>query len=174
MKIFGITNSIIAKCHELGIFMFDFDKLPIHEVREECNFLSNCFNLDIYLLSSSYNSWHIISFDIMSNKEISEIQNWVSLPSDYVNVDECVCDFYNILRLGKKGNKPSPLFVEAFLQKDDNRIKSLGHYSIYRKLCGIPEMTPDKIKYFVKTHVDLIQYNSNKTQRNLKTKFIGR
>lgn len=172
MKILGITNLVMLNTKDIGILMYEFDKVKREDVFEDCSFLSKCFDVDLYILESSKNSYHVISFDIMTLNEISKIQGWFSLETDYLNIGELACNFYNILRLGNKGNKDSPKFLKVFYSKNDKRMKSLGHYQIYRRFCNIPNIPEEKEKLFIKTEIDLIMYNSHKTQKVVKTKWI--
>lgn len=172
MKILGITNLVSRKDKNLGLFFFDFDNINFEYVYEEAYFLSKTFMIDIYILKSSKNSYHFISFDILKKEEISKIQSYITIESDYLNIDELACNFYNILRLGEKGNKESPKFVKVFYAKNNDRLKSLGHYKIYKVYCNIPDIPIKLCKNFINTYIDLVFYNSNKTQRRLKNKCL--
>ncbi|HNH10689.1 MAG TPA: hypothetical protein PK683_19475 [Leptospiraceae bacterium] len=60
MRLFGTTNLVISNDKNLGVFMFDFDNIDYFSVKEETKFLSECFDIDIFILQSSKNSYHII------------------------------------------------------------------------------------------------------------------
>jgi hypothetical protein len=172
MDIFGIANTVKFNVKDLGVFMYDFDGIDLQYVIEECNFLRELFSFDIYALKSSENSCHLISFDIMKMEEISTIQNYVSIESDFINVKDCQANFFNILRLGDKGDKDSPKFVKVFYAQKNNRLKSEGHYKVYHEICGVPEMPKILQKNLIKTEINRLIYKSHKEVKIMQTKWI--
>lgn len=166
MKIFGLTNQINHK--DLAIFMYDFDNVSLYDVLEETNFLSQVFDIDIYVLESSKNSYHLISFDILTKEMISIIQNWITIESDYINIKDIECMMFNILRLGEKGNKKTPKFVKVFYAENNKHLKSKRHYNVYRKLCNIPELEQKEKNNLINCSNDnLIMYNSHKCEKKV-------
>src|SRR5574344_1248928 len=110
MKILGITNQVGNK--ELGLFFYDYDSVQLDDVLEDAKFISQIFDIDVYILESSKSSYHILSFDILSKKQIRSIQGYTTIETDYLLIDECESAFFNILRIGEKGKKPSPKFIK--------------------------------------------------------------
>ena len=165
MKVVGVTNQIGTK--DLGLFFWDYDKVQLDDVIDDARTLSKIFGIDIYILESSSNSYHLLSFDILSHKQISTIQGYTTLESDYLNIDEIETNFFNILRLGEKGKKPSPKFIKVFYAENNQHLKSLGHYKYYKVYCNVP-IIPKKLEsFFIRTTVDLIMYNSHKVEKKV-------
>lgn len=161
MLVIGITNKLKGN---FRLFMWEYDNINLFDVLEEANFLSQVFDIDIYVLKSSSKHYHMVSFDILDLETVSRIQNWVMHDTDYLNIkDMSFLDdkgLWNTLRIGKKGKKPKPSFVKAFYSKKI-RPKSLQHYKIYKHFCGIPEEKPPrKYHFFNVCSVQIAVYNT--------------
>jgi hypothetical protein len=169
MKVLGITSRLPQK---IRLFMFEFDDVSEYDALEEANFLSQVFDLDLYVLESSPRHYHLISFDILTIETVERIQNWITLRGDYLTVKEQNIDrkgSYNCLRIGSKGKKPAPKFIKAFYAKHDLRLKSLNHFLVYRALCGVEEPPRDRLSYFKQFNAcEVTVYNTGIGARHRK------
>lgn len=177
MIIIGISNKLDEK-HSL--FFYEFDKINGKKVLEEADYLATKFNIDIFVLESSENSYHLISFDILTNEKVLTICRNVRIESDYIDMD--IQKLYgngyedNCLRISYKGlQKCSPKFLMFYY--DDlymNGLKqiAINHYNLYRKIADIPDyyLNLSKMCYvpyeiiFVKYHtgIEAKRWNFNK------------
>ena len=163
MLVMGITNKLPKG---LRLFMFELDNVEEFIAYEECRFLSEVWDIDIYLLESSPNHYHLISFDILTLDQVSEIQYGISEDSDYLNIKELPLfddkGLWNTLRIGEKGLTPKPHYLTVFYSRDKEiRAKSLQHFLFYRHFCGIPEETEPRRSYFFNFgYLQLAVYNT--------------
>ena len=63
MLTFGFTSKLSAG---LSLFLWEADKTELFPVLEDANFLSQAFNVDIYVSQSSQKNFHMISFDVLT------------------------------------------------------------------------------------------------------------
>lgn len=148
MRTWGITNRLKDG---LRLFFYEYDKISEFDVIEDAYFLSQVFDIDVYVLESSPNNYHVISFDILSFEQVNQIQNWTAIRGDYINGKDRTLDGglpHNTLRLGAKGNKKSPRFVKVFYSKKPN-LKSIGHFRAWQALTKLPDPPTELMRYFV-------------------------
>ena len=159
----GITNKLPKS---LRLFMWELDGVDDFTAYEEANFITQVFNIDIYVLESSPNHFHLISFDILSLEVVSRIQNWIIKETDYLNIKELPLfddkGLWNTLRIGCKGEKSNPQFLKVFYSKGNKiRAKSLQHFKLYQYFCGIPEETEPRRSYFFNMgYLQIAVYNT--------------
>lgn len=154
-RVIGVTSLCEGKSSErIGtkhLFMYDFDEEPKEWVLEEAERLSKKWGIDIFVLRSSSRespydghkeSLHLISFDILTYRQVQSVQADVRLQSDYPLISERYWDKFLTLRVSHKGKKEPPVFVKAFINSSNftkTNKKSLQHYLAYMGICGIPE-----------------------------------
>lgn len=171
MRVLGITSKLPAP---FALFFWEYDNTEIYDVLEEANFISQVFKFDVYVLESSLRNYHIVSFDVLTLREVNQIQNWLLVHEHYLTVSETPLHtdagnwnkdkrLWNALRIGEKGKKSAPLFVKVFY--GGNRLKSLGHYVFYRQNCGIPPLP--KHSKTVKGKVWITIYNTGKGAKRI-------
>lgn len=143
MRILGLTNRLPKG---LALFFYEYDDTPLFLVEDEAKFLSQAFEVDIYLLQSSKDSYHLVSLDILPAKTVESMQNWVTIAGNYMTLSESPLfgreAEYCVLRVGSKGKKSPPKFLSLY--KAGDRPKSLQHYAFYRGL-GVPEIDPKQL-----------------------------
>jgi hypothetical protein len=139
MLIYGISNRLDK---EHSLFFYEFDNKQLSDVIDETHRLSRENNIDIVLLESSKNSYHLVSFDVMTKFEIIKICHSVRIESDLVEIDmqKLWGNPYedNCLRLGKKFNKGTPKFLAWFRTPENDRYKSINHLLAYGAFCKVP------------------------------------
>lgn len=157
MLILGLTNRLP---NNTALFFYEADNTPIDTVTEEANFLSQVFDIDIYILESSKGNYHLMSLDILTAETVQRIQNWTTIEGNYMTMQESPLygrkESYCVLRVGAKGKKQPPKFVKLFKAKAGNRPKSLQHYAFYLQ-SGIPEIPQ---KNLINLKAELSIYNS--------------
>lgn len=178
MLVIGITNKLPRG---LRLFMWEIDGVEEFNAYEEARFLSQVFDIDIYLLESSPNHYHLISFDILDLETVSQIQHWAISDSDYLNIKELPLfddkGLWNTLRLGTKGNVPNPRYLTVFYADlKEPRGKSLQHFRLYQYFCGIPnEPEPRKFYFFNVGYVLIAVYNTGiGAKKKLKPDWYGK
>jgi len=175
MLVIGITNKLPFG---LRLFMYEYDDIEEFDALEDANFLSQVFNIDIYVLESSKGHYHLVSFDIMPLETVNQIQEWTFLEGNYLTISEMPLyddkGLWNTLRIGNKGNKPRPRFIAVFYSKIP-RYKSIQHYGFYRFYCNIPEPPQDQKLFFTNLkYMMLAVYNTGiGAKRRLKPLFKG-
>lgn len=150
MICWGIANYLEGG---LRLFFYEYDEVPEFDAIEDANFLSQVFDIDIYILESSPRHYHLISFDILTSKTVDSVQNWTCIRGDYINAKDRSIDGgrpHNTLRLGAKGRKGPPKFLKVFYAKNNRHLKSLGHFRAWQNLTGLPEPPEDRIRNFVR------------------------
>lgn len=157
MLILGLTNRLP---NNTALFFYEADNTPLETVLEEANFLSQVFDIDIYVLESSKGNYHLMSLDIIPASLVQRIQNWATIQGNYMTQDESPLygrkEQYCVLRVGAKGKKQPPKFVKLFKSRSGNRPKSQQHYAFYRQ-CGIPEIPAIDL---INLKAELSVYNS--------------
>jgi len=170
-RIVAITN-ILPSDHY--VFMFEYDNKSLYFVREQCKFISSLFDIDIDILQSSKNSYHMVSYDILDKHTLIKATNWLDFPTDtdWLPIDEI--DLYNVesytqkltmqhlpigcaLRLSEKYNKQSPTFVERIQKRKSYFFKSYEHLRFYKLYCNVPDFR--KSVTFIKEPVQIVMYN---------------
>jgi hypothetical protein len=163
--VFGISNKL-DEFHKL--FFFEFDNITEeYLIKNEAEMLSKMFEINIFTLESSKNNYHLISFDILKKEVVQQIQNMVTIESDFIFDDERILFGSKTgdacLRVGKKLKKENP----KFLFRNgcySGRCEAINHLKMYQKLCNIPEFyIPEyqKIPYAV----TFVVYNTCATRR---------
>lgn len=144
MRCFGMTNRLSGG---LRLFFYEYDDADEFDVLEDANFISQVFDVDIYVLKSSPRNYHILSFDMLTPETVNSMQNWTSIRGDYINGKDKIDGrgYHNTLRLGAKGKKPRPIFIKVFYAENDHNLRSLGHLNAWKELCQVPD-PPDNIK----------------------------
>jgi len=145
MLCFGVTNRL---SYGLRLFFYEYDNVDEFDVLEDANFLSQAFDIDVYVLRSSPRNYHILSFDILSFQQVDQIQNWTAIRGDYINGKDVTIDGglpHNTLRVGSKGRKKPPEFLKVFYAKNNKHLKSAGHFAVWKNLCKLPE-PPEHLK----------------------------
>lgn len=159
-KTFGITNKL---SENLFVFMYEYDNTELKFVEFDAKLLSNYGKIDIYILQSSQNNYHLVSFDLISRELLVKLQNMVTIEGDYSRLQDNYLYFngrggFNVLRLGAKKDKNSPMFIDVIKHKNSGKsLKSLQHYKLYRHFCNIPFM---ENKYFCDMPTRLIVYKT--------------
>jgi len=150
MLVIGITNKLP---HGLRLFMYEYDNIEEYDVLEDANFLSEVFDIDIYVLESSRGGYHLISFDVLTLDMVNRIQEWSMYHGDYLSIKELPLyddkGLWNTLRVGNKGKKANPRFLKVFYAKHDRNLKSKQHLNLYQFFCGIPEPPLEVSVFFV-------------------------
>lgn len=145
----GIANRLRGG---LRLFFYEYDDIDDAVVYDDANFLSQVFDIDIYVLESSPRHYHLISFDLLTFETVNSVQNWTSVRGDYINGKDRSIDGglpHNTLRLGAKGRKGSPKFVKVFYATPNKHLKSAGHFNAWKALTGLPDPPEDRRDRFV-------------------------
>ena len=171
MRVIGITNKL---SHNLRVFMWEFDEVDEFDAFEEANFISQVFDIDVYVLESSKGgNYHLVSFDILSLETVAEIQRWITHEGDYIPIDEMNLyddkGLWNTLRVGKKFQKPNPKFLKVFRAENNKHSLSLAHYLFYRFFCGIPEITMRDMSRAVNLEPMISVYNTGSKPKPRRT-----
>lgn len=124
------------------LFFYEFDNVEEFDVLEEANFISQVLEIDVDVDISSKDSYHLISYDILTKDECLRGQRLISLVVDhYLALDEIplyrTTEISNRLRLGEKFSKPSPQFFRRFYHNRKHR-KSLWHLRLAHFYYGTP------------------------------------
>lgn len=169
-RVIAITN--VLPEHKY-IFMMEYDKVKLKFVEDQCKFVSSMFDIDIDILGSSKNSYHLVSYDIINKSLLLNIYNWLDTSdTDFCPIDEI--DLMNVsayttritqkklsigsaLRLSEKFNKQSPVFIERIVNQVSLFAKSLGHFRFYKKYCHVPRFK--KQTTFIDLLPQIIVYN---------------
>lgn len=145
IRVFGVTSLCKGEptqrygSHHL--FFFEFDNIDYETVIEESIRLHEEYWIDIYVLQSSKDSYHILTFDILPYHYSNLIGSWVRLESDYPILFERFFDCFLTLRIWLKGKKQPPVYKTRFVFPNGLK-KSFNHYRLYQVFCGIPEPPP--------------------------------
>lgn len=159
-KTFGITNKL---SDSLFIFMYEYDNIELKFVEFDAKLLSEKGNIDMYILQSSPNNYHLVSFDLISREELIHLQNFVTIEGDYSRLQDESLYFpnragFNVLRIGEKNGKQSPQFIDLIKANHNIKCKSLQHYKLYLKFCNIPEI--ENLENFIDLNASLILYKT--------------
>jgi hypothetical protein len=158
MLTFGVTNFLSKN---LRLFFWETDNIPETDVLEEANYLSQLFDLDIYVLRSSKKGHHLVSFDVLTLKQVESIQNHTTLTGDYFTVYESALynhPYVNTLRTGTKGKKNRPQFIKLFHNKKNKHGIAISHYRFYKALCNLP--SPPTNRKHLNFSIQLASYNT--------------
>jgi len=140
VRVLGITSLAKGSPYSLKksnhVFMFDFDEVQFRDFLEEAIRLHEKWNIDLFLLQSSIDGFHILSFDIMPSRLVQSIQADVRLDSDYPLISERIVDKFLTLRISSKCKKGRPRFIGR-LVKPNLYKKSKAHIDYYCALCGV-------------------------------------
>lgn len=152
MLVIGITNKLP---HNKRLFMWELDNTEEYYAYEKARYLSQIADIDIYLLESSQEHYHLVSFDVLDLLTVDQIQNLATEESgDYLTIRELPLfddkGLWNTLRLGMKGDKNNPKYLTVFYSRNrEIKPKSLQHFLLYHSFCGIPfETEPRKSQFF--------------------------
>jgi len=127
---------------------FDYPNEP-EWVMDEAKRIHEEEGIDVYVLkSSAFYGFHLISFDILHWMKVKSIQAGLRLKTDYPFINsrysviakgvKLVQKHFLTLRIGEKLLKGSPKFFCRFVSPNPF-MKSITHYKIYQKFCGVPE-----------------------------------
>jgi len=171
MLVIGITNKLPKG---LRLFMYEYDNISEYEALEDANFLSQVFDIDIYVMESSPEHYHLISFDLIDLDLVNRIQEWSMFHGDYLTVKEMSLyddkGLWNTLRVGIKGKKQNPRFIGVFYSREQ-RYKSIQHFMFYHQFCKIPDPPIDHKPYFVNIHYMMLSvYNTGIGAKPKETK----
>lgn len=141
MRTIGATNNA---GNGNVLFFGERDCEDLFDVFEEANFLSKIAEIDIDVLESSLYSYHLVSYDILTRKELLHIERLESETGHYPDFDELglsrTTTSYKRLRIDEKLKKPSPHFLKRFKCRNNPHIISLTHLEIYMIFCGVPKV----------------------------------
>jgi hypothetical protein len=157
IKCYGISNSFHNDNRKL--FFNEYDDWKISEVIDEQITLKNIFDLDLYMLQSSPNHFHLLSFDILELSELKTIINNCTNDGDYLY------NFYDknfeyVLRLSDKEGF-IPCLMHHFFSENDTRKASLQHIKIYKLLLGQVFIFPTN-KVFENLETKIVVYQTNR------------
>jgi hypothetical protein len=151
----------------------EYDKVKLSFVEQQASFLAFMFDIDIDILESSKNSYHLVSYDIIDKETLLKAYNWLDTSdTDFCPIDEI--DLMNItayttkitqkklpigcaLRLSEKQNKQSPKYIERVVSPTLRYVKSMGHFRFYKKFCDVPEF--GKSTLFIDLCPQIVVYN---------------
>jgi len=170
-RITAITNILPDNNY---VFMCEFDKTSLEFVIQQTKFISGLFDIDIDILNSSPDSYHLVSYDIIDKQTLIKATNWLDFPenSDWLPLDEI--DLYNVkayterltqkhlpigcaLRLSEKYIKESPFFITRIENRKSRFFKSYEHLRFYKLYCKVPDF--NKSVCFLKLPVQIVMYN---------------
>lgn len=163
MLVIGITNKLPKG---LRLFMYEYDNVSEYDALEDANFLSQVFDIDVYVLESSPEHYHLVSFDIIDIDLVNRIQEYALYHGDYQKIKEISLfddkGVWNTLRVGKKGKKGNPHFLAVFYANDGiPRLKSIQHFNFYRQFCKIPNPPRNQKKGFINLNYMMLSvYNT--------------
>lgn len=147
------------------VLFHDYDYLDLDAVIEELKWLQKKFNLSDYYVFCSpdkKDSFHAVCLDTFSLSKAYSIQKQTSCDSAFIHAVKYLASKEWILRLSKKGSRPSPAFVKIIGSDHQTRTKSLAHAEFLKKM-GIPISFKGKFDGCKK--IGLIKYNtSNRTK----------
>jgi hypothetical protein len=116
----------------------DFDGVIFEDVFDEAVRLHHKWGIDIFLLRSSADGFHLVSFDVLPPRLVQSIAADVRLENDYPLLSslERMVDRFLTLRVSVKAKKSAPVFVARFV-RPNNYPKSKAHVNMYRALCAV-------------------------------------
>jgi hypothetical protein len=176
MRTSGLTSKLP---NGLSLFFWEIDHVNLIEVLEEAHFISGVFDIDIYVLESSTNCYHLKSYDVLSHEIALSVQNWLTLLGDYFTLDESGLynrpENANTLRNIRKGKKQAPKFIKAFYADKNGHTLALKHYQIDKALCGLPDLPAHRLKHAIPLPVKIAVYNTGigaKPKKNTNDTFF--
>jgi len=177
-KVLGVSSLCFGDMYHLKdslhLFMCDFDNVNLEDVLIEAKRIHEQFNIDIYIIESSYKNFHLISFDVLKWRLVQTIQANITIKTDFplinmrygITMDSASKLDYKCfltLRIGEKLLKPSPNYITRFV-KPNKYVKSIKHYGLYMEFCNIPDSPKWYKDNWVKCKVLISEYN---TEHNL-------
>jgi len=158
----GLTSTLPKP---FSLFFWEYDDTPLTDVLEDARFLAKAFDMEIYVIESSPNNYHLISFDILTLEQVYRVQCWTLGDGDYLDVkmsalfDGFINRQWNALRLSEKATKPKPRYITRFTH--GHNFKSLKHFRFYSSYVKLPEPTKaQKPLYIVYGKVQITVYNT--------------
>jgi len=149
LKVMGLTSLVYGNPKELGglhVFMCDIDVIEKHVLLEVAETIHEKNGIDVYVFETFPLSFHLVSFDVLTVKEVNHILKWIPVNVYYPLLGERIHDNFLTLRITPKNEKKKfPKFVERFISCNKH-IKSLHHYLVYRGISDIPE-APEYYKF---------------------------
>lgn len=139
----GITNNL-PDCRYVFFWEYDYknEHMDFADVCEEARFVSQVVGIDIDILESSPDNYHLVSYDILTRDELLTAQRYMTGIDHYLAIDEIALyrdhSTGNNLRLGEKNRKKSPRFLKRFFNNEGHQ-KSLQHFLWYRFFCNVPD-----------------------------------
>jgi len=142
MRVIGVTSLVDGSPYSLKssrhVFFCDFDSVIFEDVFEETKRLHEKWGIDLYILQSSIDGFHLVSFDVLPPRLVQSIAADVRLENDYPLLSslERMADRFLTLRVSMKAKKSAPVFVARFVRLN-NYLKSRAHVDMYRVMCGV-------------------------------------
>lgn len=160
MLVYGISNRLED---DHFLFFYEFDNVPYEEVYKEAIRLCKQFYINIAILESSKNSYHMVSFDVLTKKEVMNICDYVTIETDFIHIREQKLwgNPYedNCLRLGRKFKKKNPKFLKWIVCRQNDHYQAYNHMKTYNAFCGVTML---KIPEFLNVYfrVYFVIYNT--------------
>ena len=129
LKTIGVTNNAGKGRY---VYFQEYDNADFYDVCEEANFIAQAADIDVNVALSSPNNYHLYSYDVLTLEELKSIERLNLETGHYPDFDELglsrIKTDYKRLRLGMKGNKPSPRWLfESKTRYANNHVKSIAH-----------------------------------------------
>lgn len=160
IKCFGISN--VFANDDRRLFFNEYDDWEELAVKEEMLQLNKFFDIDLYLLMSSPKHYHLLSFDILTLRELKAIINYCTNDGDYLY------NFYDknfeyVLRLSEKeGNKP--ILISHLFTDKDKKYFSSQHLKAYDFFLGQKFPIP-LTKLFLNLDTKIVVYQTNRRKK---------
>lgn len=120
------------------VLFHDYDNLQKEDVIEELKALQARFRLsNYYLFQLAKNSFHAVCLDTFSLSEAFEIQKQTSSDSAFIHAPLNLGMREWVLRIGKKGDRKEPEFIETINSNFKLNVISTAHADFLKKYFGI-------------------------------------
>ena len=119
------------------VLFHDYDNLQLEDIVPELQFLQEKFHLSDYYvfeLSDRKNSYHAVCLDTFSLREAFDIQQTTSCDLAFIRAVKDLHSKEWILRLGRKGNRSSPTYIQTIKSPYNRHIKSSAHAGLLQKM----------------------------------------
>lgn len=124
------TQGIGSRCIDgKHILFFDYDKMPLSEIKDEIKYLQETFQLsNAYIFEIEKNaSYHVVILDKFSLRRAFNILNQSNVEWSYRNSVLLVRGREWVLRTIAKGNRNPPRFLQVLYSKYNFREISTAH-----------------------------------------------
>lgn len=179
IPVVGVTNNA-GKDHFL--FFMEHDQIELFSVLEEANFISHVCQIDIDVLETSINessglsNYHLVSYDVLTRREIDFAQRLSFETGHYPEMDELqlsrISTKFCRLRVGEKGQKSKPHFIARFESLENKHFKSRSHIWIYQLYCHVPTPKGEQKKVISQSEILCVYYLKRKHEDRLLSKVI--